>query len=125
MQLVAPIEPTGRADADPMINRAPSKIALQDLASKTCHPDMPPGISSPGTRSLHPGYNFSSRKNGAGLRKIAARIVGTAIAPLLHQSLKVGVVAVGQHDAGGEVEITGSTAGLRQALAPQAKAAAA
>src|SRR5882672_10147400 len=39
------------------------------------------------------------------LPQIASRIIRMAVAPFLHQRFEFGVVAVGQHDARGEVEI--------------------
>ena len=39
---------------------------------------------------------------------VAARIVGLAVAPLLHQLLELGVAALGQHDAHRRVEIAGA-----------------
>src|SRR5882724_3453622 len=39
--------------------------------------------------------------------KIAARVVGVAVAPLLHQCLELAIVPVGQDDFGGDEQISG------------------
>ena len=54
---------------------------------------------------------------------VAARIVGLAVAPLLHQFLELGVAALGQHDADRGVEIAGAVL-AGQALAFDAERAA-
>src|SRR4051812_25168226 len=48
--------------------------------------------------------------------EIAARIVGVAVAPLLHQCFKLGIVPVRQDNLGGDKQVAGS-AGFRQPLA--------
>src|SRR5882757_9959494 len=52
--------------------------------------------------------------------KIAARVVGMAVTPLLHQCLKLAVVPVGQDDFGGDEQIPGRPR-LRQPLALEAE----
>ena len=48
-----------------------------------------------------------------------------SVAPLLHQCLEFGIVPVRQRDAGGDEQIAGAAARLRQAFALEAKGAAA
>src|SRR5580765_1644771 len=57
----------------------------------------------------------------AGLIKIATGIVGMAVAPFLHQCLELGIVAVGQHDAGGDEQVAGDAARPGNALALEAE----
>src|ERR1700712_54774 len=56
--------------------------------------------------------------------EIAARIVGVAVAPLLYQCFKLGIVPVGQNNPGRHEQVAGS-ARLRQPLALEAEGAAA
>src|SRR6266478_9638723 len=65
-----------------------------------------------------PERNRQTRPRSA---EIAARIVRMGVAPLLHQGFEFGVVAVRQHDSGGDEEIAGCASTLRQTLALQPK----
>src|SRR5689334_12754783 len=55
--------------------------------------------------------------------EIAARIVGVAVAPLLHQCLKLGIVPVGQDNPCGNEQVAGAAC-LRQPLPLKAESAA-
>src|SRR5579871_5850834 len=71
-----------------------------------------PGVGTALVPQVEAAPFFAPRR----LRKVAARIIGMCVTPLLHQRLQFGVVPVRQHDPGRDQEVAASSR-FRQSLA--------